>query len=227
MDADADLTLQERIAKIIADRIIKGELRPGEWLRQDAIAQEFSISHVPVREAFRRLEFQGLVQSEPRKGVRVADLDEASIVEITSMRAALETLALRLAIPRMKDGDITEAATAIEQAKVATTIETWESCNRAFHWALSRPCGMPRLLRTIEELHVSRLRFMYAATTSASWDPQSHQEHYQILKAVQRKDIETACFLSEHHVLDSAEVVIQAMRNIYENRPNNVYTLRK
>ncbi|MGO4581238.1 GntR family transcriptional regulator, partial [Cupriavidus sp. 2TAF22] len=136
MDASTDLTLQERIAKIVADRIVKGELMPGEWLRQDTIAHEFAISHVPVREAFRRLESQGLVLSEPRKGVRVAHLDETSIVEITRMRAALETLALRVAVPLIRDSDIADAATAIERGNHASDIEEWESCNRAFHGAL-------------------------------------------------------------------------------------------
>lgn len=216
VDDTTDLTLQERIAKILADRIIRGVLKPGERLRQDMIAGEFNISHVPVREAFRRLESQGLVHSEPRKGVRVAHLDEASIVEITKMRAALETLALRLAVPHITDEDLSDAAAAIERSKGASSIEEWESCNRAFHGALTRPCGMPRLLRTIEELHVARLRYMYATTTSNSWDPQSQQEHCQILDAVRHRDVEAACGLIEQHVLESADVVIDVLRHRHE-----------
>lgn len=225
VDDTTDLTLQERIAKILADRIIKGVLKPGERLRQDVIAGEFNISHVPVREAFRRLESQGLVHSEPRKGVRVAHLDEASIVEITRMRAALETLALRVAVPLITDEDIADAAAAIERAKGASSIEEWESCNRAFHRALCRPCGMPRLLRTIEELHVARLRYMYATTTNATWDPQSQEEHREILEAVRRRDVDAACGLIEHHVLESADVVIQVLRHRHEAMDNLADTL--
>lgn len=216
MDVLADMTLQERIARVLADRIIKGVLRPGEWLRQDAVASEFSISHVPVREAFRRLESQGLVISEPRKGVKVVHLDEASIVEITRMRAALETLAMRVAIPLIADNDIADAATAIERAIHASDIEEWESSNRAFHEAVSRPCGMPRLLRAIDELHVARLRYMYATATSTNWDPQSQQEHLQILDAIRDRDAERACGLIEQHVLESAKIVIMALRQRHE-----------
>ncbi|MDR0242651.1 MAG: GntR family transcriptional regulator [Burkholderia sp.] len=212
MNTLTDMTLQDRITRILADRIVKGVLKPGEWLRQDAFASEFNISHVPVREAFRRLESQGLVLSEPRKGVKVVHLDEASIIEITKMRAALETLAMRVAVPLISENDIDNAIAAIEQASHATNIETWESCNRAFHEAVSRPCGMPRLLRAIDELHVARLRYMYATAGSTNWDPQSQREHRQILDAIRDRDVERACGLIEQHVLESAEVVVNALR---------------
>ncbi len=81
-------TIAARISRILADRIIAGEIEPGIKLRQDHIAEEFETSHVPVREAFRRLEAQGLVVSEPRRGVRVASFDISEIREVAEMRAA-------------------------------------------------------------------------------------------------------------------------------------------
>jgi len=65
-------TIATRISKELASRIVAGQIEAGTKLRQDHIAEEFGTSHVPVREAFRRLEEQGLVVSEPRRGVRVA-----------------------------------------------------------------------------------------------------------------------------------------------------------
>src|SRR5262245_60014362 len=84
-----DESVADRIARVLADRIITGALAPGSRLMQDHLAQEFSASHVPVREAFRKLEAQGLVVSKPRCGVRVSHLDPASVLEVTEMRAAL------------------------------------------------------------------------------------------------------------------------------------------
>ena len=75
MSAGSEETLAVRISRVLADRIVAGEIGPGERLRQDRIAEEFGASHVPVREAFRRLEAQGLAISEPRRGVRVAAFD--------------------------------------------------------------------------------------------------------------------------------------------------------
>ncbi|MEZ0003460.1 DNA-binding transcriptional MocR family regulator [Sinorhizobium fredii] len=94
MKKEHDDTLASRISRALAERIISGALSPGERLRQDHVAEEFGASHVPVREAFRRLEAQGLAVSEPRRGVRVASFDLKEVREVAEMRAALEVLAL-------------------------------------------------------------------------------------------------------------------------------------
>lgn len=92
-------TIAVRIGKALADRIIAGEIEPDSRLRQDHIAEEFGVSHVPVREALRRLEAQGLARSEPRRGFRVASFGFDEVKEVAEMRAALEALALREAAP--------------------------------------------------------------------------------------------------------------------------------
>jgi len=106
-------TIAVRISRELADRIVSGVLEPGSRLRQDHVAAEFGTSHVPVREAFRRLEAQGLAVSEPRRGVRVASFDLAEVKEVAEMRAALEVLALRHAAPHLTRAilDAAEAAT--------------------------------------------------------------------------------------------------------------------
>ena len=101
MTKPAEDTIAVRIAKVLAERIIAGTIEPGARLRQDHIAEEFETSHVPVREAFRRLEAQGLAISEPRRGVRVASFDLSEVKEVAAMRAALEVLALRHAAPHL------------------------------------------------------------------------------------------------------------------------------
>jgi DNA-binding GntR family transcriptional regulator len=90
-----------RIAAALAERIVSGVLSPGSRLMQDPVAEEFQASHVPVREAFRKLEGQGLVINKPRCGVRVSQLDPGMVLEVTEMRAALEGLALHHALPRL------------------------------------------------------------------------------------------------------------------------------
>ena len=85
----------ERIAEVLRTRIIRGDIAGGAALRQDHVAEEFRSSHVPVREAFRQLEAQGLVLTLPRRGVRVTQVDRAAVKENAEMRGALEILALR------------------------------------------------------------------------------------------------------------------------------------
>ena len=74
-ETEAGASLTSRIAGKLSQRILTGDLAPGAAVRQDHVAAEFGASHVPVREAFRTLEAQGLLVSEPRRGVRVAPLE--------------------------------------------------------------------------------------------------------------------------------------------------------
>lgn len=208
---DDDDTLPARIARVLVERIVTGQLRPGERVGQDALAAEFGASHVPVREAFRRVEARGLLVSEPRKGVRVSSLDEASVAEITCMRVALESLALRNAMPAMTADDVKRAKSAIEAGAKAQGMQEWEAANRAFHEALYRPCAMPRLLTCIDVLHESRTRYMHATASCVAWDPASQREHRQLLAAVRKGDVEEACRLLEKHILDAGETLVQGL----------------
>ena len=110
---DFDNSVAGRIARVLSERIVSGLLSPGERLMQDHIAKEFQASHVPVREAFRKLEAQGLVVSKARCGVRVSDLDPAMVREVTEMRTAMESLALSHALPRLREADLEAARQAL------------------------------------------------------------------------------------------------------------------
>jgi len=210
-ETPGDDTLPGRIARALVDRIVIGQLRPGERVGQDALAAEFRTSHVPVREAFRRVEARGLLVSEPRKGVRVSALDEASIIEITRMREALESLALRHAIPATTPADIARAEAAIVAGAKARGMAQWEAANRAFHDALYRPCAMPRLMGSIDMLHESRLRYMHATAVHVDWDPASQHEHRALLAAVVKRDVDRACRLLEAHIAESGAAIVGAL----------------
>src|SRR5581483_11267014 len=162
-----------RIAEVLADRIISGALPPGARLMQDHLAAEFSASHVPVREAFRKLEAQGLVVSKPRCGVSVSHLDPGIVLEVTEMRAALESLALRHALPRLTATDLDAARKALVEGEASDQIADWEAANRRFHLAFTTPCGMPRLMASIRDLHRSDARFLFATWKQLHWQPRS------------------------------------------------------
>src|SRR5262245_35723792 len=116
---DLNQSVSDRIARTLADQIVSGALAPGSRLMQDHIAAEFEASHVPVREAFRRLEAQGLVVSKPRCGVRVSTIDPAAVIEVTEMRAALEGLALQKALPRLRAEDMEAARRALVEGEAS------------------------------------------------------------------------------------------------------------
>jgi DNA-binding GntR family transcriptional regulator len=192
-------TIATRICRILADRIVTGVLEPGTKLRQDHIAEEFGTSHVPVREAFRRLEAQGLAASEPRRGVRVASFSQKEVREVAEMRAALEVLALRHAAPHLTPSILDEAEQATAEADTASDLRTWEDANRRFHRLILAPCGMPRLLAAIDDLHAVSARFLFA-TWQSDWKVKPDHDHRSILAFLRQGKTENAAAVLERHV---------------------------
>ncbi|MDI3566946.1 GntR family transcriptional regulator [Bradyrhizobium sp. Arg816] len=195
-----NMTTVARIADSIAERIISGALEPGSPLRQDHVAREFNSSHVPVREAFRQLQAQHLVVAVPRRGVRVAPLDTRSVKEIAEMRAALEVVALRHSAPRLTTAHLARIELALIEGDNAKTIEEFEMANRAFHQALVAPCGMPRLLASLDGLQLANSRLVFAMARSVGWRPRSNQDHRLILQALRTRNVDQACNLLTRHI---------------------------
>ncbi|HBF30263.1 GntR family transcriptional regulator [Rhizobium sp.] len=199
MTKGKDDTIAAKIARVLAGRIVRGELQPGMRLAQDHIAEEFSASHVPVREAFRRLEAQGLAVSLPRRGVRVASFDLKQVREVADMRAALEVLALKHAAPYLTPAILAQAEAATNECDVADNVESWEAANRRFHRLIISTCDMPRLLSAIDDLHAVSARFLLAGWQSG-WERQTDHDHQAILKALRQGDVQQACAILERHV---------------------------
>lgn len=205
---DPDQSLAVRITRALADRITRGVLAPGERLRQDHVAAEFEASHVPVREAFRTLEAQGLVVNKPRCGVSVSLLDPRVVLEVTEMRATLESLALQHAMPVLSAADVDDARDALIEGEGSKQIADWESANRRFHLAITAPCAMPRLMASIADLHRSDARFLFATWKELHWQPRSDTEHWAILNAIKHNDRGGARALLEAHIREAGKALV-------------------
>jgi DNA-binding GntR family transcriptional regulator len=199
MPKDKSETLAIRISRTLAERIIAGQLEPGSRLRQDHVAAEFGASHVPVREAFQRLEAQGLAVSEPRRGVRVAAFDLREVREVAEMRAALEVLALRHAAPHLTRAILDEAEEATRAGDNSPDVRAWEEANRRFHRLILTPCAMPRLLASIDDLHAASARFLFSAWRS-EWESRTDHDHRAILAALRAGRVEEAEAVLARHV---------------------------
>lgn len=199
MQTPPDETHAARIARILADRIITGDIPPGARLRQDHIAAEFGASHVPVREAFRDLQAQGLAESLPRRGFRVSDFDVTALREVAEMRASLELLALRHAAPRLTRAILDEAEEVTRHGDRVSTVRDWDSANRRFHRLILAPCGMARLLRSIDDLQAASARFLFAAWRR-DWETRTDHDHRAILDALRRGQTDRACAILARHV---------------------------
>jgi DNA-binding GntR family transcriptional regulator len=211
---DLDDSVAGRIARALSERIVSGLLAPGVRLKQDHIAEEFQASHVPVREAFRKLEAQGLVVTKPRCGVQVSQLCPAMVGEVTEMRAVLEGLALSHALPRLREADLDAAGQALAEGEASDQIAVWEAANRRFHLAITAPCAMPRLMDAIRDLHRSDARFLFATWKQLDWQPRSDTEHWAILDAVTRRDGEGARALLEAHVREAGRALVERLHSM-------------
>lgn len=210
----ADLKAGDQVAALVRrlrGEIISGALRPGEALRQEMLADRFATSRMPIREALRVLESQGLVVLVPHKGAAVAPLDPAELEEVYEMRVAAETLALRRAIPELSNAQIDRAARIQERAE-ASDLREFGALNKAFHLALYAPCGRPRLLAHISGLSDVADRYLRFTAGLLDYTDRSHREHRALLAACRRRDEAEAASLLARHIAEAGETLLGHLR---------------
>lgn len=209
----ASLSLAERgstprmIVETLRTAIVDGTLAPGAPLRQDALARHFSVSAIPVREALRQLETEGWVKVEMNKGATVAPLSADEAREIYEIRAALESLAIGLAIPVHTPATLRHAQALCKAASAETDPALYVARNQAFHLSLYEPAARSRLLELIGVLHIRGERYLRLKFGLPSYKGESDREHAALLKAVRRGDVATAQSLVTKHLLDTGELL--------------------
>ena len=197
-------TAQAMVADGLREGILSGVLGGGRPLRQIEIAEEFGVSSVPVREALRQLEGEGLVVFYPRRGAVVSELSRDEVLEICEMREALELLALRKAFPNITDGDLRRAGEVLDWADAQTDEELlarWGQVNWEFHSALYRPANRPQLLGVIRNLHNKFDRYLRIHFSTMDYRGKGQQEHREILERCKQRDEEGAIKALHQHIL--------------------------
>ena len=156
------VTIADRICETLREAIVEGALPSGAALRQDELAARFGFSRMPIRDALRQLETEGLVTIHPTKGAFVAPMDAAEIREIYAIREVLETEALRLSCPWLTGETLQEAARLLDRIDAEPNAARWGALNAAFHSLLYSQCGNRRLLDLIDAHHAAADRYVRA-----------------------------------------------------------------
>ena len=187
------------IAKSLRADIMQGRLKSEEPLRQDEIAARFGVSKIPVREALSQLKAEGLVDFFPNRGAIVSKLSPAEVDEIYIMRIALETTALRRAIPHLTVANLTQAEEMLNVIDQEQDVAQWGEFNWEFHATLYYPANLPRLMGWIKTLHINVARYLVIYLAGMDYQKASQNEHREILGACRHGDIETAiAHLTQH-----------------------------
>ncbi|MBK8324228.1 MAG: GntR family transcriptional regulator [Betaproteobacteria bacterium] len=199
----------DAVTDTLRDLILSGAYGIGVPLKQEVLAKRFGVSRIPVREALKRLEAEGLVDHTPHQGSVVAAQSIPQLLEALDIRVGLEARALKLAIPNMKAADFKAARDIIKRYDASDSPREWSELNLEFHLTLYRPCGRAKLLRMIEDL-VRGIGIHLRALQSYKVGRKAPQEeHRLILKACQDKDVALAVRLLERHI-EQTQTVLRA-----------------
>lgn len=201
----------DRAAAELRTAIIGGELEPGSQLRQDRIARSLGLSHIPVREALRRLEAEGLVKIKPMCGATVVELSAREIEELNEMRVALESLALRLAAPKIGPAELRRAGQILK--RMDRMSPQWGELNLEFHRTLYDPADRPRLLAQIEGLHRSVERYVIHTRKAAKGHKGTQREHRRLLELLRDRRIDDALELLTDHIIVPSRLLASELRS--------------
>lgn len=198
-------TLTSAIADELRDKILRGELGEGEQLRQHVIAAEFEVSPIPVREAFRQLEAEGLITIFEHRGAVVSQLSPEEIEELFDIRAALEGYVLRLAVPRLTEADLARAEDALAAYERAlgddAGFDVWGELHWRFHSSLYEAANRARSLSLIRTINNNADRYIRLHILfSLKAHRHARDEHRAILELCRRGEAEEAGQLLARHI---------------------------
>ncbi len=210
-------TADQQVYNYLRDCILSGKFRQSERLNQDEIANQLGVSRMPVREAIKRLDNEGLVVSRPHRGAIVTTLGPDAVLELFEMRGALEGLAVSLAIQSMGQesleeffGHLEQQLQRLDQAKSNPSL--WIQRHEEFHDYICQAANRPHLAASIRKLrqnlapHIRLYLSAYKHTEMAGFD------HRSLLEAMKCGDPVRAEVMMREHVLSAANGVIAFLR---------------
>jgi len=200
--------------EVLRGAILRGVFRPGERLRQDAVATRFGVSQMVVREAFKQLVNEGLLQAAPRRGVSVAALSVREAEEMTQLRSLLEPQALEWAIPEMKEADFKNAERILDELDEAKSTDDIVSLNARFHETLYAPAGRERTYSIIATLRLNFERYFRFTWEGTSYLARSQREHREILKCCRNRAVEKASVLLRKHIIGTGTLLVQRLKQL-------------
>ncbi|WP_248960162.1 GntR family transcriptional regulator [Sphaerisporangium perillae] len=183
-----------RVADHLRAAILSGEIAPGERIRQEEVAERLGASRLPVREALRMLEAEGLTEHHTHKGARVPKLDMHEVEVIYRMRERLEPLALAESLQHLTRDDLRRLEGLQERIEANGDIGEFLALDREFHLLTYSGCAIEQLSSMVVRLWNStqhyRRAYMHLSGQARRWIVNA--EHRLLLDAIERQDADEA-----------------------------------
>lgn len=206
-------TTQGMVVGGLRDAILSGVLAGGQPLRQDEIAEHFGVSRMPVREALRQLEGEGMVSFYPHRGAVVSELSYKEVMEIIEIRTALEIMALRKAFPLLGEEEFRRAEEVLHSIdEEEDLVSRWGELNWRFHATLFAPAERPRLLSMIKAQHTAFERYIRVHLALSDYEKPQRQ-HYELLDTCRSGEEGAAVEQLIRHIQDTGELLLSHLKS--------------
>jgi DNA-binding GntR family transcriptional regulator len=209
------LTLAQSVAAQIREQILSGEIKGGEPLRQEAIARKFDASIIPVREALRQLEAEGLVELKSHRGAVATELTLDKAREWINLRRLIETDLISAAMDNITSDDLDRAEEILGRFDQAldrrAEIDQWNDYNFEFHAALYAPANRPETMKLLASLHKNCDRYVRLQLLGGDHIERAEAEHRQLVELCRKGDKRAAKSLLNDHIVGVEEDIVEAL----------------
>jgi len=208
-------SLPETLAESLRERILNGEFKEGEALIQEAIAAEYGVSRMPVREAFKELEASGLIASKVHKGSVVSSIPLEQIEELFDLRAMLECELLEHALPKMTAEHFAitkELLPQLEAAYVNDDISQWAKLNWEFHKSLYTAAERVQTLSIVQGINVKTDRYIRLQLLLTDGKKEAEVEHRELLRLCEKGEVKKAVQFLRKHITDAGHDLLALLK---------------
>jgi DNA-binding GntR family transcriptional regulator len=204
-------TRTQLVVETLREKILSGEIKAGQPLRQAALAEELNVSRIPVREALLQLEAEGLVSFEPHKGATATELTANQVDELFELRAMLEADLLASSIPHISDEKLAEATELLSRLDKALGKEnaanTWSELNSDYHNCLYSGANRPQTQDLVNTLNKNADRYIRMHLLWAGGISKAESEHNELLALCKARNVEKSVALLKQHILGSRDEI--------------------
>ena len=200
-----------QIYAALFDRIIAGEYCEGARLKESAIAEEFQVSRTPIREVFRMLEQDRLVQIVPKKGVIVFPFTADEVEDIYEIRVSLELSALRTCVPVLSLQRLIEIRNKVQETAQSDSAANHTQADGILHQYIIESSRRRRLISMLDSLARLTQRFRELGFEDLGVREQATKEHLALIDALCARDLEKSCDILARHIQSSKLRVLNRM----------------